>query len=123
MSEPHNPYAVHERKPLTDKQRLKLFIEENGICCVCGFKIDGVKEAWDEHIKPLWRDGTNERKNRGVAHRKCARQKTDGEASDRAKVRSVAEKHFGAHRAEFKPMPCGRASPWKKKMNGKVVRR
>src|SRR3546814_5801767 len=28
------PYLVYERKSLTDKQRLKLFIEENGICCI-----------------------------------------------------------------------------------------
>lgn len=123
MTDPHNPYLVRERKPLTDKQMLKLFLEESGICCICGNKIDGVKEAWDEHIKPLWLDGTNDRKNRGVAHVKCARVKTDEEAGLRSKVRSVAEKHFGAHRPRFKPMPCGRRSPFKKKMDGSVVRR
>lgn len=123
MSSPHNPYLVHARKALTPKQRLQLFIAEGGVCCICGGRIDGVKDSWDEHINPLWLDGTNDRKNRGVAHRKCARQKTDAEAGDRSKIRSVAEKHFGAHRAKTRPMPCGRHSPWKKTLDGRVVRR
>lgn len=123
MTAPHNPYEVHPRKPLTQKQKLQLFIEEGGICCVCGLKIDGVKEAWDEHKDALWLNGTNERKNRGVAHIRCARVKTDKEATERAKSRAVAEKHFGARTPKTKAMPCGRRSPWKKKMDGSVVRR
>lgn len=119
----HDPYAVTPRKRLTDKQRLQLFISEQGICCLCGHKIDGVKEMWDEHIDPLWLNGTNERSNRGVAHVSCARKKTAKEAGDRSKVRDVAEKHYGAHRAKTRPMPCGRRSPFKKRMDGSVVRR
>lgn len=119
----HNPYFVHPRKKLSDKQLLQLFIAHNGICCVCGYKIDGVKEAWDEHVNPLWRTGTNEPSNRGVAHDRCARQKSAAETTQRAKVRSVSEKHFGARRAKTKPMPFGRRSGLKKKMDGTVVRR
>ena len=118
----HNPYSVHSRKPLTNKQRLQLFISEGGICCVCGGKIDGVKSAWDEHIDPLWLNGNNARENRGVAHAKCARAKSAAETADRAKVRSTAEKHFGAHRSRT-PMPGSRRSGWKKKMDGTVVKR
>ena len=118
----HNPYSVHSRKPLTDKQRLQLFIDEGGICCICGAKIDGVKSAWDEHIDPLWLSGTNARENRGVAHAKCARVKSAGESKDRAKVRSTSEKHFGAHRSS-RPMPGSRRSRFKKRMDGTVVER
>jgi hypothetical protein len=92
----HNPYAVEIRKPLTAKQKLQMFVEAGGICCVCGFKIDGVKEAWDEHINPLWLNGDNSAPNRAPAHEKCARAKTSGEAEVRAKIRNTAEKHFGA---------------------------
>lgn len=118
----HNPYSIHSRRSLTSKQLLQLFIAEDGICCVCSAKIDGVKQAWDEHIDPLWLNGTNARENRGVAHVRCARVKSAAETRDRSKIRSTAEKHFGAHRSS-RPMPCGRRSRLKKKMDGTVVRR
>lgn len=119
----HDPYYVEPRKPLTPKQRLELFIRHKGICCICGGKIDGVREMWDEHVNPLWLDGDNKAENRAPAHAKCARQKTAAEATDRAKVRSIAEKHFGAHRPKTKPMPGSRRSKWKRKMSGEVVLR
>lgn len=119
----HNPYYVEPRKPLTSKQRLEMFIRHNGICCICGFKIDGVREMWDEHINPLWLAGDNSAENRAPAHVRCARQKTASEATDRAKIRSSAEKHFGAYRPKGRPMPGSRRSGLKRKMDGTVVRR
>jgi len=117
----HNPYAVTPRKPLTPKQRMKMFLAHDGICCICGFKIDGVREAWDEHVDPLWLNGTNDEKNRRPAHAKCARQKTAMEAGQRSKDEAVAERHFGARKRAT--MPGSRNSPWKRKMDGSVVRR
>lgn len=117
----HDPYHVTPRKPLTPAQKLKMYLAHNGICCLCGNKIDGVKEAWDEHIDPLWLNGTNDMGNRKPAHAKCARLKTAAEAKDRAKDRSVSAKHFGAKKPST--MAGSRQSKWKKKMNGEVVRR
>ncbi len=109
----HDPYHVTPRRPLTAKQRLKLFIAHDGKCCVCGGKI-GVHEKWiDEHKLPLWLGGTNDESNRAPAHVSCAREKTDKEATERAKGRSVAEKHYGAKKSK-RPMPGSRASGWKK---------
>ena len=119
----HDPYSVTPRKPLTDAQRLQMFIRHQGICCLCGLKIDGVKQMWDEHINPLWLSGDNEAENRAPAHVKCAREKTKLEATERAKGRDVAEYHFGAKRPKTRPMPCGRRSKHKRKMNGKTVER
>jgi len=117
----HDPYAVTPRKPLTAKQRMKLFIARSGKCCICGWKIDGVKDRWiDEHIVPLADGGTNDLDNRGISHEACARAKTAKEAGQRAKHRSAAERHFGAKRST---MPGARNSPWKKKLNGQTVRR
>jgi hypothetical protein len=119
----HNPYTVHPRKPLTDKQRLEMFVRHKGICCICGTKIDGVHKMWDEHWDPLWKTGGNEPENRRPAHSACARQKSGAESSERAKIRDTAEKHFGAKRAKTRPMPFGRRSKLKKKMDGTVVER
>lgn len=118
----HDPYRVTPRKPLTDKQRLEMFIRHEGRCCICGGKIDGVHEMWDEHVNPLWLNGDNSAENRAPAHVKCARAKTSDEATERAKGRDVAERHFGAKRSK-RPMPFGRRSGKKKKMDGSIVDR
>lgn len=134
MNKMHNPYEVHPRRALTDKQRLEMLIANKGRCVICGLEIAGYREAWDdydlasipfidEHLNPLWLSGTNEFKNRGPAHLKCAQEKTSKEAGERSKVRASAEYHFGAKRAKTKPMPFGRRSKWKKKLNGEIVER
>lgn len=106
----HDPYEVTKRKPLTKKERMQLFLDCKGLCCLCGgniaFKewIDLTAEEIqqlrfiDEHRAPLWRNGTNDKENRGVAHVTCATEKTRAEATDRAKGRRIAEKHYGAAR-------------------------
>lgn len=118
----HNPYEVEPRKPLTAKQKLQMFLEAKGICCICGGKINSVKEAWDEHQNPLWLNGDNSAPNRAPAHVKCARVKTADEAALRSKIRNTAERHFGA-KSTASTMPGGRKSKWKKKLNGQVVPR
>lgn len=118
----HNPFAVEARKPLTPKQKLQMFLRHGGVCCICGGKIDSVRDAWDEHQNPLWLAGDNSAENRAPAHEKCARQKTSTEATQRAKGRRVAAKHFGAKQVK-RPMPGSRKSPWKRHMDGSVSRR
>jgi 5-methylcytosine-specific restriction endonuclease McrA len=118
----HNPYSVEPRKPLTTKQRAQLFIEHDGICCICHNKILKNDPWIDEHRVPLWLDGTNDWSNRAPAHVECARQKTAREAKTRAKGRRIAEKHMGAKRSK-RPMPGGRNSKWKKTFSNGWVRR
>lgn len=119
----HDPYAVEKRKPLTQKQRVALFVSHDGKCCICGGKI-AVGERWiDEHVAPLWRDGDNSTDNRAPAHEGCARKKTASEAKERAKSRRVAAKHIGAHVKKGPPMPGSKRSKWRKRMNGNVERR
>lgn len=109
----HDPYYVEPRKPLTAKQRMEMFVRHNGICCICGGRIDGVREKWiDEHRKALWRDGTNDPENRAPAHVRCAQEKTSAEATERSKGRSIAEKHFGATRKGWWK-PKGAKYDWK----------
>lgn len=121
----HDPYAVEPRKPLSPKQKLQMFVRHNGICCVCGCKINAVKEAWDEHVNPLWLEGDNAAENRAPAHERCAKEKSGKEAGARAKVRAVAEKHFGAKKGPKKgrPLPGTKASGLRKRMDGTVERR
>jgi len=125
----HNPYYVAKRKPLSTKQRAEQFIAHKGQCCLCGGRILP-KEAWiDEHILALWlaQEGDerdlNAPENRGIAHKKCAVSKTAREATDRARGRRAAARHFGTKAPSRRPMPGGRDSKWKKTMDGRWVRR
>jgi hypothetical protein len=116
-----DPYSVVPRIPLTPKQRLQQFIDHKGRCCICHGQIDGVREKWiDEHELSLWLGGGNELENRGIAHVICAKPKTAKEATDRAKVRRVAEKHFGATRPKGFRKPKGAKFDWSQ---GRYVRR
>ena len=88
--------TLHERKPLSRNQRVKLFFERKGLCCVCEGKI-AVGTLWiDEHIIPLAKGGGNEWDNRGCAHVKCAKDKTKKDMGDIAKAKRIEAKHIGA---------------------------
>lgn len=119
----HDPYRVEPRKPLSPAQRLRMFVRHKGICCLCGHKIDGVREAWDEHISPLWLAGDNSAENRAPAHERCARQKTKKEATERAKSRRIAERHFGARKAKHPTEYTRLKHKWKRTVDGRVVPR
>lgn len=90
------PLSLHNRKPLTAKERIELFRAHDGICCICGGKIQ-VGEAWiDEHQRALALGGSNDLENRGPAHVKCAKVKTKDDMGMIAKAKRMEAKHFGA---------------------------
>jgi 5-methylcytosine-specific restriction endonuclease McrA len=88
------------RRRFTDKDRARIFANNNGCCHLCGQKIDGVREAWEvEHVIAweLTRDDSDD--NLKPAHIGCHRQKTheqDRPAINQAKRREA--KHTGVKR-------------------------
>lgn len=114
------------RKPLTRKQFVELFMRQDGRCPNCTQKLQSKGgqevEIIDEHVNPLWKDGTNELSNRELWCKPCSKPKTAREAGERSKVYSARDKHIGALKSRS-PMSCGRNSRWKKKMSGEVVPR
>jgi hypothetical protein len=81
-------------------------------------------EDWDvSHDIPLEAGGKDDATNWFVAHRKCHRVHTSTvDAPMIAKVKRIHQKHVGAKKARS-PMPLGRASKFKRKMDGTIVRR
>jgi hypothetical protein len=114
------------RKSLTPTQRLKLFEAWHGCCCICERKIQA-GEAWiDEHIRPLGLGGTNYLDNRGPAHKACADAKTNGKDGDLARIakaKRMKMRHIGVKSRKGPPIPGSKDSPWKRKMDGTLVRR
>lgn len=93
-----NRIELHDRKPLTKKQRVQLFFERKGECCICHGKIH-IGEKWiDEHETALALGGTNEMSNRGLAHIDCAKDKTKVDVKHIAKAKRVEAKHIGANK-------------------------
>ncbi|MEX5513587.1 HNH endonuclease [Pseudophaeobacter sp. 1A09344] len=112
------------RRRMSTTRRAKIFKAANGICHICGCKIDGTKEAWDaDHVIPLEISGDDSDENLRPAHRKCHQRKTAKEdAPTIAKCKRVEAKHSGAHRSKS-TLPGSRDSKWKRKINGTVERR
>ena len=118
-----SPVIPEKRKPLTRRQRVKAHDLHGGVCCVCQSAIAPGEPFIDEHIIPIALGGSNDRSNRGIAHIACAKVKTARDQKMIAKSLRVRAKHLGIKKPGRAKLPCGRSSPWKKKISGEVVRR
>jgi len=96
-----------------------------GKCHICGHKIDGTRERWDiEHIIPraLIGKSADTDDNMQPAHVLChaVKTKADVHAINKAKRREA--RHMGFKKSKS-PLPFGRDSKWKKRMDGQVIDR
>lgn len=111
------------RRKLTPHRRLQVWEATGGRCVLCDGKIDGVRERWiAEHIRALELGGADYLSNMGPAHEACALVKTQADHHRAAKAKRQKIRHIGA-RASERPMPCGKTSPWKRKISGQIVAR
>lgn len=109
------------RKPITRKQRVAVFMAASGCCYICGQKLRG--EAWDvEHPLALALGGSDDIADLRPVCRPCHKAKSATDKGAIEKGKRVRDRHIGAKRSKT-PMPFGRGSKWKKKMNGEVVER
>ena len=76
MTKRPTPVGTTKRKRLTKLQRSELHTREGGKCCICGLDLDKAKPFIDEHKRALGLGGSNDPKNRGIAHPHCADIKT-----------------------------------------------
>ena len=112
-----------KRVRITAKMRADIFLRHSGICHLCRMKVVP-GEDWDvSHEIPLEAGGKDDATNWFVAHRKCHRVHTSTvDAPLIAKVKRIHQRHIGAKKSKS-PMPLGRSSQWKRKMDGSIVRR
>ena len=73
------------RKPLTPRQRLKLFEDHGGICALCELRIIAGEKWRDEHMRALGLGGSNDPENRAPVHIRCA------EAKDKMDLPAIAK--------------------------------
>jgi hypothetical protein len=112
-----------QRSRLSPRVRLAIWERAKGICVLCDRRIDGVRERWIiEHIRALELGGQDEPDNMGPAHAACAQSKTRDDHRRAAKAKRQKIQHLGAAKTK-RPLPCGRQSRWKKKIDGTIVPR
>ena len=111
-----------KRKTISAKQRVKLFNDHKGICHICQGKI-GIGEAWEiEHRVPFAMGGEDSESNWSPAHVRCHRTKTTDDVGAIAKAKRREARHLGVNVSRT-PLPFGKKSGFKRKMDGTVVRR
>jgi 5-methylcytosine-specific restriction endonuclease McrA len=112
-----------QRRKLTPRQRLAIWERARGICVLCEQPIDGVRDRWIiEHIRALELGGPDGPGNMGPAHEFCGLRKTQDDHRRTAKAKRQKIQHLGAAQSK-RPMPCGRQSRWKKRLDGTIVPR
>lgn len=112
------------RKRWTALRRARLFDAHNGLCHICGLKIDAVRGGFEvEHVIPLALGGEDDEANCRPAHVACHKGKTADDKAQIAKTNRVRAKHLGAREKPRRIMPGSKASKWKKPLHGPAVLR
>lgn len=111
------------RRHISTSERVRIFSKAGGRCHICGCDIR-LGDPWDvEHIIPLAQGGEDGGDNTAPAHIACHRTKTAKDAADTAKCKRREASHLGARAPSRSPLPFGRQSAFKKRMDGSVVPR
>lgn len=115
--------AKHDDAAIPPRVRLRVFERHNGICHLSGRKIMP-GEPWDcDHVIALVNGGEHRESNLAPALRDKHRAKTAQDVAEKATVRRKRMKSIGLKPRKSRPLPGSRASGWRKKLNGEVVRR
>lgn len=102
--------------------RLRILRVQEGRCAICSRDLKGGNITCDHRV-PLEDGGVNDETNlQLICTSPCSLDKTGKENSRRAKADRVLVKRMGFKRPKH-IVPGSRLSPWKRKLDGTVVRR
>ena len=114
-----------KRRTISPKIRLRLFLSTNGHCQSCQAKIHPGQKWEIDHIIPLALGGPDSLENMQILCKICHKFKTTTQDSTTiAKTKRLKIKHLGAKiQSHQSALPCGKNSKWKKRLDGKIVKR
>ena len=110
-----------KRGNLSARRKLAIWEREKGKCMVCGVKLVTGKFIF-EHVRALELGGTDTDDNIRLTCKGCATEKTKQDHSNAAKAKRKKSATLGLKQSKT-PLPFGKGSKFKKKMDGTVVRR
>ena len=110
-----------KRGNLSARRKLAIWEREKGKCMVCSVKLVTGKFIF-EHVRALELGGTDTDDNIRLTCKGCATEKTKQDHSTAARAKRKKSSVLGLKQSKT-PMPFGKGSKFKKKMDGTVVRR
>ena len=109
------------RGHLSTRRKLAIWEREKGLCMMCNTRLMPGKFIY-EHVRALELGGTDTDDNIRLTCLSCAGQKTKKDHAMAAKAKRVKAKHLGLKKTR-NPLPGGKRSKFKRKMDGTVVLR
>lgn len=105
--------------------KARIILAQDGICaCGCGVKLGLAGEAIEfDHAQALILGGENREANLRALRRPCHRAKTRADVAQKSTEARKRGKALGLKPLPIRPIPGGRKSQWKIKINGGPVRR
>jgi 5-methylcytosine-specific restriction protein A len=102
--------------------RLRIFQRQGGFCPVCDRPLR--PGAWDlDHKRALINGGAHAESNlQAVCRVPCHSDKSKTDVAEKSRVYERQLSHAGIKRSK-RPIPGGKNTPWRRRMNGRVVRR
>ena len=110
-----------KRGNLSARRKLAIWEREKGKCMVCSVKLATGKFIF-EHVRALELGGNDTDDNIRLTCKGCATEKTKQDHSNAARAKRKKTSVLGLKQSKT-PMPFGKGSKFKKKMDGTVVRR
>lgn len=105
--------------------KARIVTRQDGVCaCGCGVKLGVCGEAIEfDHIVAVVNGGANREDNIQALREPCHKVKTRADVAEKSTVARKRAKHLGLKAPTRNPLPGGRFSKLKKRIDGTVVRR
>jgi 5-methylcytosine-specific restriction endonuclease McrA len=110
-----------KRGNLSQRRKLGIWEREGGKCMICSVKLMTGQFIF-EHVRALELGGTDTDENIRLTCKACATEKTKKDHKMAAKAKRTKASHLGM-KGSKSPLPCGKTSKWKRKMDGTIVPR
>jgi len=110
-----------KRGNLSQRRKLAIWEREHGKCMICSVKLRTGHFIF-EHVRALELGGSDTDENIRLTCKACATEKTKGDHSRAAKAKRAKSSTLGLKESKT-PLPYGKNSKWKKKLNGTIVAR
>ena len=113
----------HDDQPPPDRVRLRVLTAFGKRCGACGLPITG--RAWTcDHIRALINGGENRESNlQPIGNKCCLKIKNQADVAEKSRTYKTQKSHYLPRKPKGRPMPGTKASGWKRKLDGSVVRR
>ena len=110
-----------KRGNLSTRRKLAIWEHEHGKCMICSIKLTTGQFIF-EHVRPLELGGSDTDDNIRLTCKPCATEKTKVDHSTAAKAKRKKSASLGLKESKS-PLPFGKGSPWKRKLDGTIVKR